>query len=227
MGRSNGSSRILLPQNGLAVREEQITLCHAMLDTLLKNNIALMRRGRRDRQDLRLPDRLHFTEEVCPTWACRFPAGGGLHLQRCSAGRYHRGIHPVFIPDFSGEPHYSKTHPGDGAKRERTLCLRCPSCRCGWKPFEEKKKNAEQMKALLSLRSYYDLDAVTGLSGFDQAAGVRPQGLREKLSFAKRLPVPSIPEGSQKRGDFRPDLQSQLSAGRRRPPFAGNAAPSQ
>ena len=30
--------RILLPQNGLSVREEQITLCHAMLDTLLKNN---------------------------------------------------------------------------------------------------------------------------------------------------------------------------------------------
>lgn len=28
--------RILLPQNGLSVREEQITLCHAMLDTLLK-----------------------------------------------------------------------------------------------------------------------------------------------------------------------------------------------
>ena len=26
--------RILLPQSGLAVREEQITLCHAMLDTL-------------------------------------------------------------------------------------------------------------------------------------------------------------------------------------------------
>ena len=25
--------RILLPQNGLAVREEQIALCHAMLDT--------------------------------------------------------------------------------------------------------------------------------------------------------------------------------------------------
>ena len=34
--------RILLPQNGLSVREEQITLCHAMLDTLLKNNIALL-----------------------------------------------------------------------------------------------------------------------------------------------------------------------------------------
>ena len=33
-----------------------------------------MRRGRRDRQDLRLPDRLHFTEEVCPTVAS-LPAG--------------------------------------------------------------------------------------------------------------------------------------------------------
>ena len=32
--------RILLPQNGLAVREEQITLCHAMLDTLPPLHIA-------------------------------------------------------------------------------------------------------------------------------------------------------------------------------------------
>lgn len=37
--------RVLLPQNGLAVREEQIALCHAMLDTLLKNNIALCDAG--------------------------------------------------------------------------------------------------------------------------------------------------------------------------------------
>ena len=33
---------------------------------------------------------------------------------------------------------------------------------------KDKKKNAEQLKALLSLRTYYDLDAVTGLSGFDR-----------------------------------------------------------
>ncbi len=37
--------RILLPQNGLAVREEQITLCQAMLDTLLQNNVALCDAG--------------------------------------------------------------------------------------------------------------------------------------------------------------------------------------
>ena len=126
-----------------------------------------MRRGRRDRQDLRLPDRLHFTEEVCPTWACRFPAGGGLHLQRCSAGRYHRGIHPVFIPDFSGEPHYSKPIRAMVRKgKERFVCDARLAGRL--EAVREKKKNAEQMKALLSLRSYYDLDAVTGLSGFDR-----------------------------------------------------------
>ena len=37
--------RILMPQNGLAVREEQIALCHIMLDALLKNNIALCDAG--------------------------------------------------------------------------------------------------------------------------------------------------------------------------------------
>ena len=33
---------------------------------------------------------------------------------------------------------------------------------------QEKQKNAGQRKALFSLRTYYDLDAVTGLSGFDR-----------------------------------------------------------
>ena len=33
---------------------------------------------------------------------------------------------------------------------------------------KDKKKNAEQLEALLSLRTDYDLDAVTGLSGFDR-----------------------------------------------------------
>lgn len=33
---------------------------------------------------------------------------------------------------------------------------------------KDKKKNIEQLEALLSLRTYHDLDAVTGLSGFDR-----------------------------------------------------------
>ena len=37
--------RILMPQNGLAVREEQIALCHTMLDTLAPKQIALCDAG--------------------------------------------------------------------------------------------------------------------------------------------------------------------------------------
>ena len=37
--------RALLPQNGLAVREEQIGLCHEMLDALFTNKIALSDAG--------------------------------------------------------------------------------------------------------------------------------------------------------------------------------------
>lgn len=33
--------RVLFPEQGLAVREEQIRLCHEMLDTLLGEQIAL------------------------------------------------------------------------------------------------------------------------------------------------------------------------------------------
>ena len=37
--------RVLFPEHGLAVREEQIMLCHEMLDNLLGRNIALCDAG--------------------------------------------------------------------------------------------------------------------------------------------------------------------------------------
>ena len=144
MGRLNGFSESSCLKTGWQCGKNRSTLCHAMLDTLLQNRYRFMRRGCRDWKNLCLPDRLYFTEKVCPAWACRFPAGGGFHLQRCPAwacrfpagggfhlqrcpaGRYHRGIHSIFVPDFSGEPHHSKAHPGDGAKGQGTLCLRRP-----------------------------------------------------------------------------------------------------
>ena len=33
--------RVILPESGLTVREEQIALCHSMLDSLLHNTISL------------------------------------------------------------------------------------------------------------------------------------------------------------------------------------------
>lgn len=37
--------RVILPESGLTVREEQIILCHAMLDSLLGNTISLCDAG--------------------------------------------------------------------------------------------------------------------------------------------------------------------------------------
>ncbi len=115
--------RILLPQNGLAVREEQITLCHAMLDTLLKNNIALCDAGVGIGKTYAYLTACILLKKVCPAWTCRFSAGGDFYLQRCLTGLYHRRIHSVFIPDFSGEPCYLQTHPGNRKKRKRAFCL--------------------------------------------------------------------------------------------------------
>ena len=39
--------RVLFPEHGMAVREEQIMLCHKMLDNLLGRNIALSVSARR------------------------------------------------------------------------------------------------------------------------------------------------------------------------------------
>ena len=119
--------RILLPQNGLAVREEQITLCHAMLDTLLKKQYRFMRRGSRDWQDLRLPDRLHFTEEVCPAR----PAGSqpvvvstsSVALQDAIIGEYIPFLSRIFLENRI----IQKPIRAMVRKRQGTLCLRCPS----------------------------------------------------------------------------------------------------
>ena len=81
--------RILLPQNGLAVREEQITLCHAMLDTLLKNNIALCDAGVGIGKTYAYLTACILLKKFYPSGPGRLPAGGGLHLQCGPAGRHY------------------------------------------------------------------------------------------------------------------------------------------
>ena len=88
--------RDLLPQNGRTVREEQIALCHAMLDTLLQNNILFCDAG----TGIGKTDayRLYFIPAVP---ACKNPASSDLYLQRCLAGRYFENLSSLFIPRFS------------------------------------------------------------------------------------------------------------------------------
>lgn len=114
--------RILLPQNGLAVREEQITLCHAMLDTLLKNNIALCDAGVGIGKTYAYLTACILLKKFAP----HGPAGSqpvvvstsSVALQDAIIGEY-----IPFCPGFSGEPHYSKPIRAMVRKgKERFVC---------------------------------------------------------------------------------------------------------
>lgn len=78
--------REILPRHGMAVREEQIALCHEVLDTLYNKEISLCEAGVGTGKTLAylvgcilLADEPSRTDET----AYRY-----LHFQRCLAGRY-------------------------------------------------------------------------------------------------------------------------------------------
>ena len=159
--------RILLPQNGLAVREEQITLCHAMLDTLLKNNIALCDAGVGIGKTYAYLTACILLKKFAP----HGPAGSqpvvvstsSVALQDAIIGEYIPFLSRIFLENrIIQKPIRAMVRKG----KERFVCDVRLAGRL--EAVKDKKKNAQQMKALLSLRAYYDLDAVTGLSGFDR-----------------------------------------------------------
>ena len=159
--------RILLPQNGLAVREEQITLCHAMLDTLLKNNIALCDAGVGIGKTYAYLTACILLKKFAP----HGPAGSqpvvistsSVALQDAIIGEYSPLLSRIFLENrVISKPIRAIVRKG----KERFVCDARLSQRL--EAVKDKNKNAEQLKALLSLRTYYDLDSVTGLSGFDR-----------------------------------------------------------
>ena len=177
--------RILLPQNGLAVREEQITLCHAMLDTLLQNNIALCDAGVGIGKTYAYLTACILLKKFAPhgpagsqpvvvstsSVAPHGPAGSqpvvvstsSVALQDAIIGEYIPFLSRIFLENrIIQKPIRAMVRKG----KERFVCDVRLSRRL--EAVKDKKKNAEQMKALLSLRAYYDLDSVTGLSGFDR-----------------------------------------------------------
>ncbi len=159
--------RILLPQNGLAVREEQITLCHAMLDTLLKNNIALCDAGVGIGKTYAYLTACILLKKFAPhRIASSQPvvvSTSSVALQDAIIGEYIPFLSRIFLENHViPKPIRAVVRKG----KKRFVCDVRLSQRL--EAVRDKKKNVEQMKALLSLRTYYDLDAVTGLSGFDR-----------------------------------------------------------
>ncbi|MFR6535654.1 MAG: hypothetical protein ACLUPM_08005, partial [Oscillibacter sp.] len=149
-----------------------------------------MRRGCRDWKNLCLPDRLYFTEKFAPH-GLRFPAGGGpppalpgpagsrqwwFHLQRCPQDAIIRNtfhLSRIFWRTASFKSHRAMVRKTRDALSATYLSRRL-----------EAVKDRKRMRAdLLSLRAYYDLDSVTGLSGFDRRQVCVPKVCEKSCSL--------------------------------------------
>lgn len=163
--------RVLLPEQGLAVREEQIRLCHEMLDTLLGERIALCDAG------------VGIGKTYAYLVACvllrkySMLTGRGNPLEQrpvvvsTSSIALQKAIVTEYIPFLSRvlleqgmiqSPLRAVVRKG----KEHFVCDNRLEQRI--EAIRHKQKNAAQKEALLSLRKYYDMDTVKDLSGFDR-----------------------------------------------------------
>ena len=163
--------RVLLPEQGLAVREEQIRLCHEMLDALLEEQIALCDAG------------VGIGKTYAYLVACvllrkySLLTGRGKPLEQrpvvvsTSSIALQKAILSEYIPFLSRVlleqgiiqfPLRAVVRKG----KEHFVCDNRLEQRV--EAIRHKNKNAAQREALLSLRKHYDMDTVKDLSGFDR-----------------------------------------------------------
>ena len=165
------SVRVLLPEQGLAVREEQIRLCHEMLDTLLGERIALCDAG------------VGIGKTYAYLVACVLMRKYSILMERNSLPKQHpvvvstssialqKAILSEYVPFLSRvlveqgiiqTPLRAVVRKG----KEHFVCDNRLEQRI--EAIRYKQKNAVQREALLSLRKHYDMDIVKDLSGFDR-----------------------------------------------------------
>ena len=163
--------RVLLPEQGLAVREEQIRLCHEMLDTLLGERIAMCDAG------------VGIGKTYAYLVACVLMRKYSILMERNSLPKQHpvvvstssialqKAILSEYVPFLSRvlveqgiiqTPLRAVVRKG----KEHFVCDNRLEQRI--EAIRHKQKNAVQREALLSLRKHYDMDTVKDLSGFDR-----------------------------------------------------------
>lgn len=163
--------RVLLPEQGLAVREEQIRLCHEMLDTLLGERIALCDAV------------VGIGKTYAYLVACVLMRKYSILMERNSLPKQHpvvvstssialqKAILSEYVPFLSRvlveqgiiqTPLRAVVRKG----KEHFVCDNRLEQRI--EAIRYKQKNAVQREALLSLRKHYDMDIVKDLSGFDR-----------------------------------------------------------
>ena len=163
--------RVLFPEHGMAVREEQILLCHEMLDNLLGRNIALCDAG------------VGIGKTYAYLVACvlmrkysLLADGYSPYEQRpvvisTSSIALQKAILTEYIPFLSRILQENGTIQAPikaviRKGKEHFVCDERLEQRIV--AIKEKNKNALQKEALLSLKEHYDMDEVSGLSGFDR-----------------------------------------------------------
>ena len=165
--------RILMPQNGLAVREEQIVLCHTMLDTLLQNKIALCDAGVGIGKTYAYLTACVLLKRFFPSPQPVVVSTSSVALQNAVIGEYIPFLSRIFLENrIIQKPIRAIVRKG----KERFVCDVRLKFRL--EAVEGKRKNEEQRKALVSLRNYYDLDDVPDLSQFDREQVCVPKACR-------------------------------------------------
>ena len=156
--------RTFLPQNGLTVREEQLSLCHVMLESLLQNRTALCDAGVGiGKTYAYLTACVLLKKFVSVNTQPVVISTSSVALQKAIIGEYLPFLSRVLLENHVIEkPIRAIVRKG----KERFVCDERLAQRL--KAIKDKKKNEEQLEALLSLQTYYDLDDIMGLSGFDR-----------------------------------------------------------
>lgn len=163
--------RKLLTDSGLNVREEQIQLCHKMLDSLLCRKIALCDAG------VGIGKTYAYLVACVIMWKYAMLNGrfvlcdsrpvvistSSVALQKAIRSEYILFLSKVLTKQgIIQTPLNAIVRKG----KEHFVCDVRLQQRL--EAVKEKVRNARQKQALLSLRYSYDLDEVCGLSGFDR-----------------------------------------------------------
>lgn len=162
---------VLLPEAGLSVREEQVKLCHQMLDTLLEEKIALCDAGvgigKTYAYLVACILMRKYVAAMDGTYLCdKRPvviSTSSITLQKAIIQEYIPFLSDIFLnAGLIEAPLKAIVRKG----KEHFVCDSRLEVRL--EAIREKPKNEVQKRALFSLRRIYDMDEVSNLSGFDR-----------------------------------------------------------
>ena len=160
--------RVLLPQNGLVVREQQLALCHEMLDALFCSQVLISDAGVGIGKTYAYLVAGILLRKYGPKTAAHtiVISTSGVALQDSIVHEYLPFLARILLKNqVIQNPIRAVVRKG----RERFVCDRRLQERIrDLGSAQSSRKGENRRETLLSLQTYYDLDAAAGLSQFDR-----------------------------------------------------------